>query len=244
MGGWYVTCIIVHVSYMYKMYSGVNAAVKFEFTLTPSFSLIWQSRFWNFHLLRVPTTTHKMSIRKRNEFLDVEESDNEASDDYQSDALEESKGAITSRTTKRRKVDHSDDEDSDEDLDLPTKAPATKKTKGDARFAKLQEFEEDDESAPLEGDEDVAEDALDEDLAEAPSAGRNAPKKRRRVHIAGTTFHETTHPQALPRGTCAQRTRSNLPHTRRPHSVPATQKGRRQQEEEFHRRLGRVPLEE
>jgi ESF2/ABP1 family protein len=68
-----------------------------------------------------------MSIRKHNEFLDLDESDDDASDGYQSDALEESKGAITSRTTKRRKVDHSDDEDSDEDLEEPTKAPATKK---------------------------------------------------------------------------------------------------------------------
>jgi ESF2/ABP1 family protein len=134
--------------------------------------------------LRVSTTTHKMSIRKRNEFLDLDESENDASEGYQSDALEESKGALASRTTKRRKVDHSNDEDSDEDLDEPTKAPATKKSQGDARFAKLQEFEEDDEAAPLVEDEDVAEDALDEDLADAPTAGRNAPKSVLRAEKA------------------------------------------------------------
>jgi hypothetical protein len=166
----------------------VNAALKFEFTLTPTFSSIWQSRFWNFHLLRVSTTTHKMSIRKRNEFLDLDESENDASEGYQSDALEESKGALASRTTKRRKVDHSNDEDSDEDLDEPTKAPATKKSQGDARFAKLQEFEEDDEAAPLVEDEDVAEDALDEDLAEAPKA--SSEPRRLQEKAASCTYRE------------------------------------------------------
>jgi hypothetical protein len=38
------TCNYVHV------HLHVKTAVKFEFTLTPTFSLIWQSRFWNFHL--------------------------------------------------------------------------------------------------------------------------------------------------------------------------------------------------
>lgn len=127
-----------------------------------------------------------MSIRKRNEFLDLDETENEASDGYQSDALEESKGAIAARTTKRRKVDHSDDEDSDEDLDEPSKAPATKKPQTDSRFAKLQEFEEDDDEAPeAEDNEDGAEDALDEDLAEPTvTAGRNAPKSVLRAEKA------------------------------------------------------------
>jgi ESF2/ABP1 family protein len=96
-----------------------------------------------------------MSIRKRNEFLDLDESDNEASDGYQSDALEESKGA---RTAKKRRIDRSDDEDSyedlDEDLDGIAKASATKSTQPDARFAKLQEFEEDGDDAPEAEDED------------------------------------------------------------------------------------------
>lgn len=124
-----------------------------------------------------------MSIRKRNEFLDLDESDNEASDGYQSDALEESKGA---RTTKRRKVDRSDDEDSDEDLDGPAKAPATKKAQPDVRFAKLQEFEGDADNAPEVGDEESgAEDAQDQDLADrAAATGRNAPKSVLRAEKA------------------------------------------------------------
>lgn len=124
-----------------------------------------------------------MSIRKRNEFLDLDESENEASDGYQSDALEESKGA---RTTKRRKVDRSDDEDSDEDLDEPAKTPATKTSQADARFAKLQEFEEDGDDAPeAENEEDGAEDAEDQDLAEpAATTGRNAPKSVLRAEKA------------------------------------------------------------
>lgn len=123
-----------------------------------------------------------MSIRKRNEFLDLDESDNEGSDGYQSDALEE-KGA---RTTKRRKVDLSDDEDSNDDLDEPAKAPATKLSQPDARFAKLQEFEEDGDDAPeAEDEEDGAEHAEDQDLAEpAATTGRNAPKSVLRAEKA------------------------------------------------------------
>ena len=124
----------------------------------------------------------KMSIRKRNEFLDLDESDNEASDGYQSDALEESKGA----RTKRRKVDRSDDEGSDDDLDEPAKAPATKTTQADARFAKLQDFEEDGDDAPeAEDEEDGAEVAQDQGLTEtAASSGRNAPKSVLRAEKA------------------------------------------------------------
>ena len=125
----------------------------------------------------------KMSIRKRNEFLDLDESDNEASDGYQSDALEESKGA---RKAKKLKVDHSDDEGTDEDLDEPAKAPATKRTQADARFAKLQEFEEDGDDAPeAEDEEDGAEVAQDQDPTEpAASTGRNAPKSVLRAEKA------------------------------------------------------------
>lgn len=122
-----------------------------------------------------------MSIRKRNEFLDLDESDNEDSDGYQSDALEESKGA------KRRKiVDRSDDEGSDEDLDEPAKAPAIKTTQTDARFAKLQEFEEDGDDAPeAEDEQDGAEVAQDQGLTEpAASTGRNAPKSVLRAEKA------------------------------------------------------------
>ena len=124
-----------------------------------------------------------MSIRKRNEFLDLDESDNEASDGYQSDALEESKGA---RTTKRRKVDRSDDEDSDGDLDELAKATATKNIQPDERFVKLQEFVEDGDDAPeAEVEEDGAEDAQDQDLAEpAATTGRNAPKSVLRAEKA------------------------------------------------------------
>lgn len=115
--------------------------------------------------------------------MDLDESENEASDGYQSDALEESKGA---RTTKRRRVDRSDDEDSDEDLDKPAKAPAPKKTQPDERFVKLQEFVEDGDDAPeAEVEEDGAEDAQDQDLAEpAATTGRNAPKSVLRAEKA------------------------------------------------------------
>ena len=74
-----------------------------------------------------------MATRKRNEFLDGDESEEEIDRGYDSDAAEESRGAIGGRGSKRRKVD-SDDEElaSDDDksfhsLDVddgePTEAP-------------------------------------------------------------------------------------------------------------------------
>jgi ESF2/ABP1 family protein len=154
---------------------------------TPKTLLQQSSRTSTFATLNLESQNYKikqnMSIRKRNEFLDLDESDNEGSDGYQSDVLEESKGA---RTTKRRRVDHSEDEDKDDDLDEPAKASATKTAQIDARFVKLQEFEEDGEDAPeAEDEEDGAEDALDEELVDdTTTTGRNAPKSVLRAEKA------------------------------------------------------------
>ncbi|KAM0715963.1 hypothetical protein Q7P37_008477 [Cladosporium fusiforme] len=123
-----------------------------------------------------------MSTRKRNEFLDVDESENEASDGYQSDAQEESRGALTGRNAKRRKVDRSDDEDSEEEVDASAKAPIQK----DDRFAKLQEFDEDDEQAEDDEDNGVeAEDAEEEDLAQSGTlTAQGVPKSVLRAEKA------------------------------------------------------------
>jgi ESF2/ABP1 family protein len=139
-----------------------------------------------------------MSTRKHNEFLDLDESENEVSDGYQSEAQEESRGKIaSSRSAKRRKVDtHSDgSDDGDDDVeDMSSKlVKALSKgksaaPKADSRFAKLQEFEEDDD----EGDNaDAAEDGLeaedgDEGDPTAPSekVGRTAPKSVLRAEKA------------------------------------------------------------
>ena len=141
-----------------------------------------------------------MSTRKHNEFLDLDESENEASDGYQSEAQEESRGKIaSSRSAKRRKVDTQSDGSGDDDVeDVSSKlVRALSKSKNaaapkpDARFAKLQEFEEDDERE--EGDnEDGAEDELDAgedgedgDLTAPPDkAGRTAPKSVLRAEKA------------------------------------------------------------
>ena len=141
-----------------------------------------------------------MSTRKHNEFLDLDESENEASDGYQSEAQEESRGKIaSSRSAKRRKVDAQSDDSGDDDVqDVSSKlVKALSKSKNaaapkpDARFAKLQEFEEDDERE--EGDnEDGAEDELDAgedgedgDLTAPPDkAGRTAPKSVLRAEKA------------------------------------------------------------
>ena len=62
-----------------------------------------------------------MSIRKRNEFLDGDESDGSEEAGYDSEAAEESKGALTERASKRRKVDAASDENvslgSDDEID-------------------------------------------------------------------------------------------------------------------------------
>ena len=59
-----------------------------------------------------------MSTRKHNEFLDLDESENEASDGYQSEAQEESRGKIaSSRSAKRRKVDTQSDGSGDDDVE-------------------------------------------------------------------------------------------------------------------------------
>jgi len=138
-----------------------------------------------------------MSTRKHNEFLDLDESENEVSDGYQSEAQEESRGRIaSSRSAKRRKVDtHSDDSDDDEKDDIssrPSKSVSTAKSaapKADSRFAKLQEFEEDDD----ERDEGNNDDGAEEDELEAEEgdftavsekAARNAPKSVLRAEKA------------------------------------------------------------
>lgn len=127
-----------------------------------------------------------MSTRKRNEFLDVDESEDEVSDGYNSDAAEESRGVLAGRTAKRRKVDRSDDEDSDDEVDTPTEAPAVRKAHEDSRFAKLKDFEEDEdqEDGNLEN-EDAAEDEQEDDFAQsAEAAARSAPKNVLRAEKA------------------------------------------------------------
>jgi ESF2/ABP1 family protein len=141
-----------------------------------------------------------MSTRKHNEFLDLDESENEVSDGYQSEAQEESRGKIaSSRSAKRRKVDTQSDDSGDDSVDdvssklvkalSKSKSAATQKP--DTRFAKLQEFEGDDERE--EGDNaDGAEDELeaeedgeDGDLtAPTERAGRTAPKSVLRAEKA------------------------------------------------------------
>ena len=56
--------------------------------------------------------TSKMSIRKRNEFLDGDESDDDVDHGYDSDAAEESRGVISGRASKRRKFEAASDDES------------------------------------------------------------------------------------------------------------------------------------
>ena len=52
----------------------------------------------------------RMSIRKRNEFLESDGSDEELDNGYDSDAIEESRGTIAGRGSKRRRLEHTSDE--------------------------------------------------------------------------------------------------------------------------------------
>ncbi|KAK5001381.1 hypothetical protein LTR28_012717, partial [Elasticomyces elasticus] len=57
-----------------------------------------------------------MATRKRNEWLDAEDSDEEVEQGYSSDAVEESRGVLAGRSAKRRKTEiDSDAESLDED---------------------------------------------------------------------------------------------------------------------------------
>ena len=138
-----------------------------------------------------------MATRKHNEFLDLDESENEVSDGYQSEAQEESRGKIaSSRSAKRRKVDTQSDDSDDGDDDVEdvssklVKALSKGKSaapKADSRFAKLQEFEdEEDKEHGTEEDELEAEDGEEEADPTAPSekAGRTAPKSVLRAEKA------------------------------------------------------------
>jgi ESF2/ABP1 family protein len=141
-----------------------------------------------------------MSTRKHNEFLDLDESENEVSDGYQSEAQEESRGKIaSSRSAKRRKVDAQSDDSGDDSVDdvssklvkALSKSKSAATSKPDARFAKLQEFEEDDEQEAGDN-EDGAEDELEAEedgedgdlVAPTEKAGRTAPKSVLRAEKA------------------------------------------------------------
>lgn len=64
-----------------------------------------------------------MSVRKHNEFLEDEESDADADAGYDSEAAEESKGALTGRASKRRRVESISDNDFDDFNDEDDRDP-------------------------------------------------------------------------------------------------------------------------
>lgn len=107
-----------------------------------------------------------MATRKRNAFLDVDESDGEAWSGYDSDAAEESRGNITGRANKKRKTDVESDEESFHSFaedDVGTEgtsrngASAKRLDGGAERFLLGSDFEEDeDQHAPEAEDESIA----------------------------------------------------------------------------------------
>jgi len=105
-----------------------------------------------------------MSVRKRNEYLEDGGSEEESGNGYDSDAAEESRGALTGRASKRLKTEdvESDDESfhifGDEEADNAHAIQDGKSTRraaatGVERFMLGSDFEEDEQDAPeLEDD--------------------------------------------------------------------------------------------
>ncbi|KAK5118178.1 hypothetical protein LTR85_008158 [Meristemomyces frigidus] len=104
-----------------------------------------------------------MSVRKRNEYLEGDDSENEIDNGYDSDAAEKSRGTVTDRASKRRKRDaesddesfHSFAEDGTDGEIQPASKASTKSSTGRAeRFVLGSDFEDDEQEAPVLGDED------------------------------------------------------------------------------------------
>ncbi|OQO09541.1 hypothetical protein B0A48_04943 [Cryoendolithus antarcticus] len=111
-----------------------------------------------------------MSIRKRNDFLDAEESDGGESGGYQSEE-EEGRAAIGGRATKRRKVDSSDD-DNDEKPEIAALPKQAVTGSQDARFDASAFDDEDGVPDHARIDDDHNDDQ------DADSAALSGPPKR------------------------------------------------------------------
>jgi len=105
-----------------------------------------------------------MSVRKRNEYLEDDESEEELDDGYDTDAAEQSRGAITGRTNKRLKTEDVESGDEsfnsfgDEQADnahatQDVRAIGSAAAPGAERFLLGSDFEDDEETGPELGDE-------------------------------------------------------------------------------------------
>nr|OQO24124.1 hypothetical protein B0A51_07547 [Rachicladosporium sp. CCFEE 5018] len=121
-----------------------------------------------------------MSIRKRNDFLDADESDGGESGGYQSEE-EEGRAAIGGRATKRRKVDVSND-DNDEEPEIAALPKQAITGPQDARFDASAFDEEDGVSDPVQIDDDNDQDANPAALSGPPR--RPIPKSVARAEKA------------------------------------------------------------
>ncbi|KAM3424546.1 hypothetical protein BST61_g6542 [Cercospora zeina] len=121
-----------------------------------------------------------MSVRKRNEFLDGDESEEELGNGYGSEA-DEGRGAIANKRRKLGNEDHGSDEDISEDDEEPTKS--TKPTTTDPRFDFSHfdaEDEEDEQSAQHPEDDDEDNNTSDPDHALNTTSTNQAPKSNKK----------------------------------------------------------------
>lgn len=126
-----------------------------------------------------------MSIRKRNEFLDGDESDEELDDGYDSEAVEESKGAISGRVSKRRKLN---DASSDEDAVDGDEEPGERLVAGEDEDAGVDAetgFREEDENDP---DEDAYALLKTKDSTLKPSAPKHVAAAEKAARKSGVVY--------------------------------------------------------
>jgi len=121
-----------------------------------------------------------MATRKRNEWLEADNGDGEQDDGYDSEAQEESRGALAGRSIKRRKVDQdSEDEDGfsdDEELDRdPTTRTKTENVGEDDDEADEEESNSKADAEAIQANASTLSD-LDEDIFNKPSGTKKTVK--------------------------------------------------------------------
>lgn len=125
-----------------------------------------------------------MSVRKHNEYLEDGASEDDVENGYDSDAAEESRGAITGRSRKRRRLDEASDEDSldgihDERRDTHTEnVHPTYEAQGDVR-------------RDLSHDSDAPESAIDRNSSGAslkPSTPKQVAAAQKAARRSGVVY--------------------------------------------------------
>lgn len=207
-----------------------------------------------------------MSIRKHNEFLEGDESDELSDRGYDSEALEESRGILTGRAAKRQRPEDVSDEASfdglrDDGVDEDEATAETRQPPVEHDGETDQEGEAEDEPvAQRRPAKTLLRPSTPKDVAAAEKAARKSgvvyisrvpPFMKPSVSFdSNMTYQKASHTskhlldsKALSRPSRSERTRPTFSDTRRSSITHAAHKERRQQEEGLHRWMDRVCVE-